>query len=217
MGEIEYSDVQNQPPGTNDDQHRKQKNVSDEDVLKFMDSLDSYLLLLDSLSCTLRQGWFEFASARQSMGASRVNSVLLDLKEHSAATHLEIAVGDEPHFTLCKWVSNDAADTKKMKEGNIGLQRESDCMRQRHKDFSQPMEAEEDSLPSGSSNSVDDQVQKERSKSLAVFGTLVSPKLRVAQISFETALDKVVEIANARASMLYAFEQVQEHINGVED
>lgn len=40
------------------------------------------------------QGWFDFSSARYSMGASRVNSVLLDLKEHSAATHLEVAKGD---------------------------------------------------------------------------------------------------------------------------
>lgn len=32
------------------------------------------------------------------------------------------------------------------------------------------------------------QVKKERSKSLAVFGTLVSPKLRDAQLSFETGL-----------------------------
>lgn len=158
-----------------------------------MDSLDSYLSLVDSLSSTLRQGFFDFASARYSMGTSRVNSVLLDLKEHSAATHLEVAKGDEPHFTLCKWTSDDAADPMEMKE------------------------AEEDSSPSGSSSSVDDQVQKERSKSLAVFGALVSPKLGAAQLSFETALEKLVEIANARASMLYAFERVREHIDGIED
>ncbi|KNA13567.1 hypothetical protein SOVF_115500 isoform B [Spinacia oleracea] len=177
---------------------QNQKNDKDEDVLKFMDSINSYILLLDSLSSTLRQGWFDFSSARYSMGTSRVNSVLLDLKEHSAATHLEVAKGDEPHFTLCKWVSDDATDPKKMKDTSQST-------------------VEEDSSPSGSLISVDNQVRKERSKSLAVFGAFVSPKLGAAQLSFETALEKLVEIANVRASMLHAFEQVQEHIDGVED
>lgn len=36
------------------------------------------------------QGYLELASARLSMGASRINSSLLDLKPHSAATTLEI-------------------------------------------------------------------------------------------------------------------------------
>ena len=34
------------------------------------------------------QGWLELASARHSMGASRVNTVLLDHKFHPAATSL---------------------------------------------------------------------------------------------------------------------------------
>lgn len=34
------------------------------------------------------QGWLELASARHSMGASRVNTVLLDHKFHPAATTL---------------------------------------------------------------------------------------------------------------------------------
>lgn len=36
------------------------------------------------------QGWFELASARHSMGASRINSALFDLKYHSAATTLQL-------------------------------------------------------------------------------------------------------------------------------
>lgn len=34
------------------------------------------------------QGWLELASARHSMGASRLNTVLLDHKFHPAATSL---------------------------------------------------------------------------------------------------------------------------------
>ncbi|XP_021717738.1 coiled-coil domain-containing protein 115-like [Chenopodium quinoa] len=215
MSEIESSITELHNAATADHDDLKQKNDNDEDVLKFMDSVDSYLLLLDELSSTLRQGWFDFASARYSMGTSRVNSVLLDLKEHSAATRLEVEKGDEPHFTLCKWVSEDAADSEKMKEGNSGLQQKSESMRQRHKDVSQTT-AKEDSSPSGSSNPFA-QVQKERSKSLAVFGSLGSPKLGAAQLSFETALEKLVEIANMRASMLHAFEQVHQRIDGIED
>lgn len=52
-----------------------------------------FVTLMLSRTCWF-QGWFDFSSARYSMGTSRVNSVLLDLKEHSAATHLEVAKGD---------------------------------------------------------------------------------------------------------------------------
>lgn len=36
------------------------------------------------------QGWLELASARHSMGGSRVNTALLTLKQHSAATKVEV-------------------------------------------------------------------------------------------------------------------------------
>ena len=36
------------------------------------------------------QGWLELATARHSMGTSRINSALLDLKTHSAATTLQV-------------------------------------------------------------------------------------------------------------------------------
>jgi hypothetical protein len=56
----------------------------------------------------------------------------------------------------------------------------------------------------------DEEIKKERAKSLSVFGGLVSPKLRGAQQSFETALETLVEIANMRASMISAFERITE-------
>ncbi|KAI3745612.1 hypothetical protein L6452_08013 [Arctium lappa] len=62
----------------------------DENTLIFLDSVDNYLILIETLSSTLRQGWLELASARHSMGASRVNSALLSLKQHSAATTVEL-------------------------------------------------------------------------------------------------------------------------------
>uniref|UniRef100_A0A2K2AME7 Vacuolar ATPase assembly protein VMA22 n=1 Tax=Populus trichocarpa TaxID=3694 RepID=A0A2K2AME7_POPTR len=85
------------------------KVVGDEDVLRFMDSTDSYLTLLDSLSSTLRQGWLDLAIARQSMGASRINGALLDHKLHSAATSVQVDQEDvdsmeaQPRFILRKW------------------------------------------------------------------------------------------------------------------
>lgn len=52
----------------------------------------------DKLVCRWRafylQGWLELASARHSMGASRVNGALLDLKLHSAATSLQVIQND---------------------------------------------------------------------------------------------------------------------------
>lgn len=211
MAPIESSENEDQ---SQDHQLKKQSNEGDEDVLKFMDSLDAYLRLIDSLSSTLRQGWFDFASARYSMGASRVNSALLDLKEHPAATSLEVREGGEPHFTLCKWTT----DTEEMKDNDNGLQQECNSIRQLHKETSQVSEVKEESSPvGGPSATTDDRVQKGRSRSLAVFGTLISPKLRAAQLSFETALETAVEIANARASMLSTLDQVQELMSETRD
>ncbi|GAU22054.1 hypothetical protein TSUD_309580 [Trifolium subterraneum] len=49
------------------------------------------------------------------MGTSRVNTSVLDLKCHSAATTLKITEnhdGTEPQFTLQKWVSSEHESTK---------------------------------------------------------------------------------------------------------
>ncbi|KAL6527211.1 hypothetical protein OROGR_016301 [Orobanche gracilis] len=63
---------------------------SEQHVLNFLDSMDSYLILVDSLSSSLRQGWLELASARHSMGTFRVSSALFDLKSHHASTTLQV-------------------------------------------------------------------------------------------------------------------------------
>ncbi|KAH9626954.1 hypothetical protein KSS87_005723 [Heliosperma pusillum] len=207
---------QNQQEVSNHDLTQKKSNIPeskeeadvDEQVLKFMDSVDSYLFLIHSLSSTLRQGWFDLASARYSMGASRVNSALLDLKEHHAATHLEVATDEDPHFTLCKWASVNAEDSTESKDGDGGLKHNS-SMRQRHKDTSERAGEEGSSPAEASLHNTVDQVQRERVKSLAVFGTFVSPKLRSTQSSFETALERLVEIANAKASMLSSFDKIR--------
>lgn len=215
LGEIESSEILKQSQ-TNEADNQNQR-VEDEDVLKFMDSLDAYLCLLHSLSSTLRQGWFDFASARYSMGASRVNTALLDLKEHLAATYLEVRKAQEPHFTLCKWGSCATGDSSETEDSDVLLLDSNIGIRQRCKDTSKAPVEGSNSPVGVPSTTADDRVQKERSKSLAVFGTLVSPKLRAAQLSFETALETLVEIANARASMLSAFDQVWEHKAGSQD
>ncbi|CAH8347042.1 unnamed protein product, partial [Eruca vesicaria subsp. sativa] len=66
----------------------------DEKVLHFLDSLDEYLTLMDSLNSKLREGWFDLASARHSMGTLRVNSTLLDLKDHPAASTFQVTEHD---------------------------------------------------------------------------------------------------------------------------
>ncbi|KAJ8433558.1 hypothetical protein Cgig2_018111 [Carnegiea gigantea] len=211
LGEIESPEILKQSQ-MNEADNQNQR-VEDEDVLKFMDSLDAYLCLLHSLSSTLRQGWFDFASARYSMGASRVNSALLDLKEHPAPTYLEVRKAQgkseigEPHFALCKWGSCATGDSSETEDSDVLLLDSNSNIRQRYKDTSKAPVEGSNSPVGVPSTAADDRVQKERSKSLAVFGTLVSPKLRAAQLSFETALGTLVEIANARASMLSAFDQ----------
>uniref|UniRef100_N1QZM9 Vacuolar ATPase assembly protein VMA22 n=1 Tax=Aegilops tauschii TaxID=37682 RepID=N1QZM9_AEGTA len=90
----------------------------DEEILRFMDSADGYLLLMDSLSAALRQGWLDLASARHSMGASRVSSVLFDHKEQSAATRLQVDYSadlrpseSKPHFALSKWCLQEESNS----------------------------------------------------------------------------------------------------------
>ncbi|CAK9180332.1 unnamed protein product [Ilex paraguariensis] len=195
----------------------------EEHVLKFLDSMDSYLVLMESLSSTLRQGWLELASARHSMGTSRVNGALFDLKYHSAATSLEInhddagSMTEQPHFMLCKWESPTnqkcCPGESKFEEDDL-LWRKSNNQQLRHRGSSQYSEIQETRPESdGSPPTVDTQVQKERSKSLSMFGTLVSPKLRAAQLSFETALETLVEVANMRSSILCAYDQVQKELD----
>ncbi|XP_041021847.1 uncharacterized protein LOC121263118 isoform X2 [Juglans microcarpa x Juglans regia] len=197
-------------------QQREGKRLEEENVVRFLDSLDSYVTLLDSLSSTLRQGWLELASARQSMGASRINGALLDLKSHSAATSLQVTHHDDeilnqPHFTLCKWASSkNGYGDENLRENK--LQTNSDGPQLRHRS----QFAEKIPETKGVPLIVDDQVQKERTKSLSMFGTLVSPKLRAAQLSFETALETLVEIANVRLTMLSTSDQVRKELEVTE-
>ncbi|XP_019054973.1 PREDICTED: uncharacterized protein LOC104607252 isoform X5 [Nelumbo nucifera] len=140
-------------------------------------------------------GWIDLASARHSMGLSRVTSALFDLKSHSAATTLHVSQQD----------GEIEIDKQEMQQ--------SSSSELRHRGSSLHSELQEEySARSTPSPKVEDQVQKERFKSLSVFGTLVSPKLRAAQLSFETALETLIKIANMRSAMLSAFAQVQKHI-----
>ncbi|KAE8057417.1 hypothetical protein FH972_014112 [Carpinus fangiana] len=163
----------------------------------------------------------ELASARHSMGASRINGTLLDLKFHSAATSLQVTGHEvdnklkQPHFALCKWASSKNGKCCSGEEEFMEdkLQMKSDSPQLRHRSqFSGALE--KTSAKNGAPLIVDDQVQKERSKSLSMFGTLVSPKLRAAQLSFETALETLIEIANMRSTMLSTSDQVQKDLEG---
>ncbi|CAN1322678.1 hypothetical protein LINPERPRIM_LOCUS32483 [Linum perenne] len=116
-------------------------------VLRLLDSMDGYLTLYDSLSSTLRQGWFDLASARHSMGTSRISYAMLDLKEHSASTSLQIisdgdgsivedSTGKPPHLQLRKWGYLDKescySEDKRSKD-----HKESGTLKQRHRVNSQ--------------------------------------------------------------------------------
>ncbi|KAL0755236.1 hypothetical protein Bca101_092904 [Brassica carinata] len=186
----------------------------DEKVLQFLDSLDGYLTLMDSLNSKLREGWFDLASARHSMGTLRINTTLLDLKDHSASSTLQVtdqevdeSLGSVPRFALSKWASKGGSgkgkDFSTVADSEMGSPR-SPQLRHRGVSEEKPSAKGETVLAA--------EIKKERAKSLSVFGGLVSPKLRGAQLSFETALETLVEIANTRAAMLTAFERITKKI-----
>lgn len=195
-----------------EEEEEGEERKKEEDILIFLDSLDAYMTLFDSLTSTLRKGWLDLASARHSMGSSRVSSSLLDLKVQSAATTLQVFESTEEsqsdvRYTLSKWGSSrDSTE-------DVGELEKSHTSQLRHRGSSYLSEGpQEESRTNASGTSphiLDNNIQRERSKSLAVFGALVSPKLRSAQASFETALEAVVEIANMRSSMLSAFSRLQ--------
>ncbi|XP_028769020.1 coiled-coil domain-containing protein 115 [Neltuma alba] len=187
--------------------------VEEKLVLQFMDSMHNYLSLFDALSSTLRQGWLDLASARHSMGGLRINSSLLNMKLHSAATTVKItqyddvavdSVAVQPCFTLRKWVSSEHGNSQ-LEDNNVHLH-ESDGILQ--------SSAEENAEVTVSKNlsefADNDQFCKERSKSLSMFGILISPKLRAARLSFERALETLVAIANMQSSVLYSFHQLHQ-------
>ncbi|XP_062164507.1 uncharacterized protein LOC133871148 isoform X1 [Alnus glutinosa] len=244
------SSVEVEAEAVEQEQEQQRKRLEEDNVVQFLDSLDGYVTLLDSLSSTIRQGWMELASARHSMGASRINGAFLDMKFHSAATTVQVTEHDEqPHFALCKWASskNGKCCSGEEEFGEDKLQMISDGPQLRHRSqFSDNQKMSfvllsyfchdnselsvccfnfwlfymckgtlgKTPAKNGTPLIVDDQVQKERSKSLSMFGTLVSPKLRAAQLSFETALETLVEIANMRSTMLSTYDQVRKDLEG---
>ncbi|KAG7037959.1 hypothetical protein SDJN02_01592 [Cucurbita argyrosperma subsp. argyrosperma] len=275
---------------TQQEQQKQKRQERESILLQFLDSTDDYLNLLDALSSTLRQGWFDLASARHSMGTSRVSTALLDLKIHSAATSLRVeerdgnlnrllfpdisievlnqlgncinnkpssdyrlaivslandmsteggSIGTQPFINLRKWTSTEGGECLVEDKYNDKLERKSDNPQLRQRNIS---ELSEDDLGRSSTKKedaliIDDQasvgsidlilsfyrlvvafpscftVQKERSQTLSMFGTLVSPKLRSAQLSFENALEIIVEIANKRLAMSSSFDQVKKGLD----
>ncbi|XP_006652498.1 coiled-coil domain-containing protein 115 isoform X2 [Oryza brachyantha] len=186
----------------------------DDEILRFMDSVDGYLLLMDSLSSALRQGWLDLASARHSMGTSRVSSTLFDHKEQSAATKLQVvdpadSLSSEPnpHFILSKWCLQENSNS----DDAVGVKDATKPKLRYRGSATTPDGSHESDTLAESSTGVDtsSHVQKARSKALSIFGALVSPKLRTAQTSFETALELIVELANSRSNMLSSFTQIK--------
>ncbi|KAF2534515.1 hypothetical protein F2Q70_00031070, partial [Brassica cretica] len=154
-------------------------------------------------------GWFDLASSRHSMGTLRINSTLLDLKFHPAASTLQVTeqdVGSVPRFALSKWASKGGSG--KGKDSSIDADSEAGSPRSPQLRHRGGVSEEKPSAMGETVLAADEEIKRERAKSLSVFGGLVSPKLRGAQLSFETALETLVEIANTRSSMLTAFERI---------
>ncbi|GJS00896.1 coiled-coil domain-containing protein 115 [Tanacetum coccineum] len=222
------------------DNNKLSKSAIEEETISFLDSLDQYLVLIDSLSNTLlRQGWLELAGARYSMGASRVNTALLNLQPHSAPTTVDVVTHDDdgsimtksPKFSLCKWASTDNKDSSLEKENieedeqlkeNISSQRDSGNQESSPESSiesvtnASPRESNGSEI-NASPRKIENPLQKERAKVLSMFGTLVSPKLRASQLTFETALETLVELANARSRILKSYEALHRDMKSTKE
>ncbi|KAL2455798.1 hypothetical protein Fot_57283 [Forsythia ovata] len=182
--------------------------VKEENILNFLDSVDGYLILMDSLSSTLRQGWLELASARHSMGASRINSTLFDHKLHPASTTLQVneqSAGPDrelPHFTLCKWASSNNPEKyfEEAKFGEDELLKKSNSLR--HRDISH--NSGNVCFPTFRFDCLG-KMTRDQGFDLEALGSI---SMRVLK-PVTNPLEMVVEISNMRASLLCAYDQVQ--------
>ncbi|GAU22053.1 hypothetical protein TSUD_309570 [Trifolium subterraneum] len=210
------------------EEERKEGSVfvkDDEDklALQFMDSLHNYLSLTHSLSSALRQGWLELASAKHSMGTSRVNTSVLDLKCHSAATTLKITEnhdGTEPQFTLQKWVSSEHESTK-LEDKNEHTQ-----------DSDTKSSATEATLTKNLTGLADnDEVSSKGARQVLVsFWSFDFAKasghpavIRESQDNtfcpskFFVALETLIDIANMRSSVLNSFNQLHKEVEDTKE
>ncbi|MCO5592905.1 hypothetical protein L7F22_046909 [Adiantum nelumboides] len=208
----------------------------DAHILRLLDAMDRLLLCRESLAKFLSQGWMEIASARYSMGPSRIDQALFSLKPCPASTLVSISRADdffndeahdgegeecisqqEIHFTL--------ESPHKIKPRNIPTSgyesSKSDALsgshlRQRHSSSSANMQHTGNDFDDGQAlgndgNMAQDMQNKlKESDLLAWFGTLVSPHLRAAQSSFKEALETIAELATTQTTILMAYQQTQE-------
>eukprot|EP00250_Pteridium_aquilinum_P009535 c18735_g1_i1 orf=80-847(+) len=212
---------------------------SDEDrqLLSLLDAMDHLLCSRDSFAKSLSQGWIAIASARYSMGPSRINQALFSLKPCPASTvvsvsTLEDVVQDEGHggegeqeqdiqyafqFALQNQCKSDQDNNTAFGEENANLETQSH-LRQRHiSGFANKQHADDDSEGSVNHLLANESIMaeerhrhpKQRSDALAWFGTLVSPHLRAAQTSFTEALETLVDLAMAQNKVLAAYHQIK--------
>ncbi|RDX99924.1 hypothetical protein CR513_16968, partial [Mucuna pruriens] len=183
-------------------QHRQQQLL----VLQFIDSMHNYLSLFHALSSTLQQFF------------------LLVLKLYSAATTLNIIKYDDTqlHFLLRKWVSSEHGSTL-LEDENVQPQDSSAvshfliCLvvRTAKVNMAKNLSGLAD-IPELSVEllckllSAFYRFKGERSKSLSVFGILISPKLLCTRgyMTFFAALETLKKIANMQSSLLYSFHRV---------
>ncbi|MCO5580278.1 hypothetical protein L7F22_034144 [Adiantum nelumboides] len=208
----------------------------DAQVLRVLDAMDHLLLCRESLAKFLSQGWMEIASARYSMGPSRIDQALFSLKPCPASTLVSISRADdfvndeahdgegeecisqqEIHFTL-----ESPHKIKPRGDPTFGYESsKSDVLsgshlRQRHSSGSANMQHTGNDLDNGQDLGNDGDLAQDmqnklkESDPLAWFGTLVSPHLRAAQSSFKEALETIAELATTQSTILMAYQQTQE-------
>ncbi|WZZ66225.1 hypothetical protein YC2023_077595 [Brassica napus] len=80
-------------------------------------SMRKVIFFLSSLM--MKKGWFDLASARHSMGTLCINSTLLDLKDHSAASTLQVT--DQEEYFVDMGALNCLLPTDQLDSANIWM------------------------------------------------------------------------------------------------
>eukprot|EP00850_Spirogloea_muscicola_P008898 SM000048S16610 [mRNA] locus=s48:711959:713477:+ [translate_table: standard] len=157
-----------------------------------LDAADRLLASREALSRALQAGWFDLARARYSMGPSSIGRLQYNASPSLAppATTVGLGQGEQaagkPPLVIAPGSPPSAAAASGSPElddlvSSISLAA-SPCM-------------EERATPSTKS------VDKLSGDALRWFGTLVSPHLRAASVSFQEALQIAVEVANTQSEV----------------
>ncbi|BES96286.1 Hypothetical protein NTJ_09095 [Nesidiocoris tenuis] len=163
----------------------------DDLALQMLDQMKLYLDLLASMENSVKTGSLHLAKSRYIMGNKSVSVLQLPTEDSELSAQATLVTDKTERLTLKLANLNVSAD-----ESNAEASSEADGLKRR-KDKGKPSEPEENQDAEESPKKKKDVMQDP----LKWFGVLVPQNMRLAQLSFKTAVEIAVDLANVQLEM----------------